>query len=215
MQASDNACTVKGVLFDFGGVMAEEGFRKGLAAIAEKNGKDVQEFFDTAVDLIKDTGYLTGDNEENTFWRKLRLATGVQDTSEFMREEILSRFVVRDWMIATVDALKLAGLSIGMLSDQTNWLDELDQKNGFMRHFDVIINSYHFGKSKYDASIFPAAARDLGLEPADILFIDDTKQHIDRAKAQGMQTLHFTFDGPEAFFNALKQFCPNIEVNQA
>lgn len=215
MPMDDNGCTVKGVLFDFGGVMAEEGFRKGLAAIAEKNGKDPREFFDTAVELIKDTGYLTGDNDENASWRKLRLATGVQDTDESMRGEILTRFVVRDWMLAAVDALRLAGLAIGMLSDQTNWLDELDQKSGFMRHFDVIINSYHFGKSKYDASIFPDAARDLGLAPVDVLFIDDTKQHIDRARAQGMQTLHFNFGGPEAFFKALKQFFPSIEVNQA
>jgi len=215
MQSHDVPCQIKGVLLDFGGVMAEEGFRNGLAAIAGKNGKDAGEFFDTAVDLMKGSGYLTGDNDENTFWRKLRLATGIQDTDEFMRGEILSRFVVRDWMLVIVDALKLSGMSIGMLSDQTNWLDELEQKNGFMRHFDMVMNSFHVGRSKYDARVFDDAAANMELAPGEILFVDDTLQHVERARTRGLKALHYTFDGPAALVAALQQYCPDFEVDIA
>jgi FMN phosphatase YigB (HAD superfamily) len=78
----------------------------------------------------------------------------------------------------------------------------------------VVINSYHFGKSKYDATIFDDAARDMGLSASRILFIDDTKQHVDRADARGMKTIHFNYKGPDEFMSALKEFCPDLEVGK-
>lgn len=214
MSFEKNICTVDGVYFDFGGVLAEEGFRKGLKAIAEKQGIDPKKFFDLAVETIHHGGYLTGDNDETSFWRRLRLETGIQRTDEDLRQEILSRFIVRDRMLAVVDELKLAGIVTGILSDQTNWLEELDEKYGFMRHFDVVINSYRFGKSKYDGTIFEDAARDMGLPIERILFIDDTGQHVERARARGMRALHYDFNGFEEFLAALEEFCPGLETGK-
>ena len=36
---------IKAVLFDFGGVIADEGFWKGLQAIGKENGLDPDDFF--------------------------------------------------------------------------------------------------------------------------------------------------------------------------
>ena len=52
--------SLKGVLFDYGGVLAREGFRGGLYAIARKNGLDPETFFLLASDAIYETGYITG-----------------------------------------------------------------------------------------------------------------------------------------------------------
>jgi len=41
---------IKATIFDFGGVLAEEGFREGLMKIAEKNGIDPLKFFRAARD---------------------------------------------------------------------------------------------------------------------------------------------------------------------
>jgi putative hydrolase of the HAD superfamily len=51
---------VKAVIFDFGGVLAEEGFREGLKVIAENNQLDAEVFFRIAANLICETGYVTG-----------------------------------------------------------------------------------------------------------------------------------------------------------
>ena len=51
---------IKTVIFDFGGVLAEEGFREGLLEIARKNGLDTNAFFTEVDSLIEKTGYLTG-----------------------------------------------------------------------------------------------------------------------------------------------------------
>ena len=55
---------VKAVIFDFGGVLAEEGFREGLKVVAIKNGLDPEEFFKIAEEMIYKTGYLTGMTDE-------------------------------------------------------------------------------------------------------------------------------------------------------
>jgi len=43
---------IRAVMFDFGGVIAEEGFWLGLTHIAIQNGKDSDGFFNAAVELI-------------------------------------------------------------------------------------------------------------------------------------------------------------------
>ena len=55
---------IKAVIFDFGGVIAEEGFREGLMAIAKKKNLDEQSFYRTAVEIIFKTGYVTGKAKE-------------------------------------------------------------------------------------------------------------------------------------------------------
>ena len=49
------------VLFDYGGVIAEEGFREGLLAIARNNGLDPDAFYQGVCRIIADSGYLTGE----------------------------------------------------------------------------------------------------------------------------------------------------------
>ena len=53
------------VLFDFGGVIAEEGFQQGLYAIAQKFGLDQKRFFQLANDAVYNSGYVTGMRLEN------------------------------------------------------------------------------------------------------------------------------------------------------
>jgi FMN phosphatase YigB (HAD superfamily) len=142
---------IRAVLFDFGGVMAEEGFLEGLRAIARKNGLDPETFFMTVDAIIFETGYLIGRADEGTFWNEVRNRTGIIGTDGELREEILKRFVLRPDMIAVVDHLRSRGLTVAMLSDQTNWLDEMDRRTALSGHFDRVFNSFTIHKSKRDA----------------------------------------------------------------
>jgi putative hydrolase of the HAD superfamily len=182
---------IKTVIFDFGGVLAEEGFREGLLAIAGKHGLDPEAFFTDVDSLIEKTGYLTGMTDEVSFWSAVRAATGIGGDDGALRREILSRFVLRPEMVAEVDALRAGGLFVVMLSDQTNWLDELDAETALSRHFDRVFNSYRSHKSKRDASVFGDVCAELGAAPGETLFIDDNINHIRRAESQGLQTIHF------------------------
>ena len=197
------------VLFDFGGVLAEEGFREGLMSIARSNGLEPLEFYGKAVDIISETGYLTGCSDEKTFWQTLRRHLGVKGSDETLRNEILSRFAIRQWMIDIIKGLKKLQVRLAVLSDQTNWLDELDAEHDFLKFFDRVFNSFHMKKSKHDPSIFDDVLSFMGVTPDKSLFIDDRIDNVERAKQRGLKTILYrkrvTFEQELAcFFPALK-----------
>ncbi|HMK65681.1 MAG TPA: HAD family phosphatase [Thermodesulfobacteriota bacterium] len=183
--------TIKAVLFDFGGVLAEEGFRNGLAAIARQEGLDPASFFQKAESIIYSTGYVLGHCPESEFWQALRKETGIKMPDEELHGEILGRFVLRPEMFQIVNRLREQGLWIGILSDQTNWLEELDRKYGFYRAFDRVFNSYRLHKSKKDPAWFREICSELGLVPQEALFIDDNFGHITRAANVGLKTIYY------------------------
>ncbi len=197
---------IKTVLFDFGGVLAEEGFRDGLRAIGRGNGLDPDAFFAVADSLIYETGYLTGNPDEALFWNVVRKRTGISGDDDELRNEILARFVLRPEMLAVVDRLRAAGTMVVMLSDQTNWLEEIDRETGLFQHFDRVFNSFRMHKSKRDATIFTDVCRELGVPPGAALFVDDNFNHVNRARSKGLMTIHFvTVDD---FKQQLKHYIP-------
>jgi putative hydrolase of the HAD superfamily len=99
---------IKVVLFDFGGVLADEGFRNGLEAIGEKQG--VNDIFDVGERLIYETGYVLGLAEERQFWEELRRETGIEGADRELREEVLKRFTLRPEVLSEVRSLRETGL---------------------------------------------------------------------------------------------------------
>ncbi|MGO9379089.1 MAG: HAD-IA family hydrolase [Dissulfurispiraceae bacterium] len=183
---------IKAIVFDFGGVIAEEGFWQGLRHIAIQNGKDPDAFFNAAVELIhKPGGYVLGMSDEHTWWQELRDLTGIHGGDGELREIILERFVVRPEMLKVVAEMRSKGFVIAMLSDQTNWLDEIDERIPFSHVFDHVFNSYKIHKSKRDPSLFRDVCSALGVKPEESLFIDDSEGNIARARSEGLEVIHF------------------------
>jgi putative hydrolase of the HAD superfamily len=180
------------VLFDFGGVLADEGFYQGLLAIGRGQGLDPELFFRTADRLIYETGYLVGQASEEAYWQALRKQTGIRGSDSEFRSEILRRFVMRPAMLRHADRLRAEGAIVAILSDQTNWLDELDRASGFFRHFDAVYNSFWLHRSKRDPAMFPEICAAVATAPGRTLFIDDNAGHIGRAAEQGLRTILFT-----------------------
>jgi putative hydrolase of the HAD superfamily len=182
---------IKAVLFDFGGVIAEEGFREGLMYIAKQGGLEPDSFFRKADELVSSTGYLTGRTDESVFVEAVRGETGISINDNEFREEILKRFILRPRMLQIADGLKKTGIITAILSDQTEWLDALDEKTPFYDHFQYIFNSFKLHKSKRDPSVFSDVCSRLGLKPDEVLFVDDNHKNIERASGRGLHTIHF------------------------
>ena len=146
------------VAFDFGGVLAEEGFREGLEAIARLNGLDEAQFFDQATAAVDDTGDVVGKADEPLFWRTLHERTGIRGSDQDLREEILKRFILRPWMLRLVKELRSRGYVVAILSDQTQWLDELDGRYNFFKDFHRVFNSVPHGQREKRPDTFPGCS---------------------------------------------------------
>jgi putative hydrolase of the HAD superfamily len=183
--------SIRAILFDYGGVLAEEGFREGLKEIARWYGLDPESVHQLAGDVVYESGYVIGQGDEPAFWELMCRRSGLPGYESRFSDEILRRFVLRPNMMAAVRTLRRRGYLTAILSDQTDWLESLNVRDRFYEEFDRVFNSYRLGKGKRDPSIFDDALRELEVEPAQALFIDDNPAHVARAAARGLHTILF------------------------
>ena len=180
---------IRVVLFDYGGVIAEEGFYNGLIKLAEEQSLHVRNVPEQGMKAAYDSGFVLGHGTAADFWALLRKRTGLEGDDDFLTARILVGFQIRCWMIELVRSLRAKGYVTGILSDQTHWLDELDKRDHFYHEFDHIYNSYHLGKGKRDPSLFTDVVNKLKLVPAEVLFIDDNEKNVQRAREVGLRTI--------------------------
>jgi putative hydrolase of the HAD superfamily len=200
------------ILFDFGGVLSEEGWKKGLRVIAEANALNADSFIQTAADTVYETGFITGKGSEIDFWNTLRKKTGIKGDNASLTNELMSRFVLNDRMIDLVKKLKSEKLTVGILSDQTAWLDQLNARFDLFKYFDHVFNSYHLGKGKRDVSLFDDIAGLLKTSPDRILFVDDDPGNVERARQKGWKAILYV-DAEPFYVEMNKLFLNEGNIN--
>ena len=183
--------TIKAVLLDYGGVIADEGFQNGLRALSREQGLDAAATLQVAKYAVYDSGFIVGRGTEAAFWQAMREGAGLKGSDDELTRRVLDGFVLRSWMIDWVDRLREAGYQTVILSDQSHWLDWLDRRDRFFRHFDRVFNSYHMGRGKRDPELFPEIAAQLQLSPDEILFVDDMESNVTRARSAGWRAVRF------------------------
>lgn len=207
-QTSPSRCPFLWFFFDFGGVIAEEGFANGLRSLAQAEGIDPDFMLNAGIQTVFSTGFVVGQGDEGRFWRELKAKTGLQAADDSCRKIILEGFVLRPWMLEIVDRLRQADRKCAILSDQVNWLDILEERYSFFGHFDRIFNSFHMGKSKSDPSVFTDVLQVIDARADQALFVDDSEGNIQRASQQGLTTIHY--QSKDDFLHHLHILCPFI-----
>ena len=181
--------SIRAVLLDYGGVIADEGFQNGLRAMAREQGLDTDTMMNVARLAVYETGFILGWGTEQTFWESMRAGTGLTGSDPELTARILAGFTLRPWMIGHVRHWRAQGYITGILSDQSHWLDQLNERDHFFGHFDHVYNSYHMANGKRDPGLFYDIAERLQLPPATILLVDDIRSYVERALAAGWQTI--------------------------
>jgi HAD superfamily hydrolase (TIGR01509 family) len=185
---------IRAVYFDLGGVYYTEGFMDGLHAIARKHGLDEEDFYRTAVDIIFANGYVRGEVPETEFWEHLVKAAGIEVNLFAEREVILAAFKPLPGMPELAARIREQTF-VGLLTDQCNWLYELDDRDNLLSAFDTVVSSYEEGLTKRDMEIFRVACQRFSLLPEEIAFFDDNPDNIERAKEFGIRA--FLFENAE------------------
>lgn len=192
---NEEVMNIKSVLFDLGGVYYSEGFHDGLLAIAAKLGVDPDFFFGAAADAAFSTGYVTGMVSEKSFWDTLARSIGVNEDLYPRRQVILDSFKPMEGMAGLVRDTREV-LPVALLTDQTNWLYDLDLRDGLLSHFDQVVSSYEEGFSKRDTEIFRIVCQRLDIFPEEGLFFDDNPRNVERARDFGLEAV--VFEGSDA-----------------
>ena len=200
------AC-IKAVLLDFGGVVADEGFVEAMTVLARNLGISPSVLVETAFKTSHEIGFSRGRVREEEYWPVLARKVGKPEHVLNVKEEIFARYRLRPWVFDIVHRMRERGILVCLLSDQSHWLDELDDRLGFFRHFDRVFNSYHMGVTKKDPRVFDLVLERLGTAPSQVLFIDDHLPHVERARCKGLNVIHF--GGREDFLAQLERYFPS------
>jgi len=179
---------IKAIIFDFGGVYftySHDLLLNALKRTLNLNKKTIKKAW---LSYIYD--YNEGKVSENVFWKKFKNRLKINSNDEVLRKSVLSIFKpIKD----THKIVQKLGkkYQLCLLSNHTNWLDDLNRKFDFYKNFDVIINSFKVGARKPNTKIFKTALKKLGVKPKECVFIDDTIKYVKKAKKLGIKGIVF------------------------
>jgi putative hydrolase of the HAD superfamily len=95
-------------------------------------------------------------------------------------------------MIDVVDALRAAGVAVGVLSNSEGRLAELFDEIGWRGRFETVVDSGREGIEKPDRRIFERAAERLGVALPELIHIGDSRPaDVDGARACGARAIWF------------------------
>ena len=179
---------IKGVYFDWGGVLIENPAIPLLEYIAEYfnvTKVEMRQLFDDNHEIMEK--YQTGLIDESEIWSIIFNKPNCKVWSDAVK----NCFKVHQEVVDYAINLKKIGYKIGILSNT-----ELETVENFPTILDENIFNYQIfscceHSAKPDRLIYENAVELMGLPANEILFIDDRDDFIQGAKLVGMHTFHF------------------------
>jgi beta-phosphoglucomutase len=183
----------KAVIFDLDGVITDTAHYHYLAwkRLAGSQGVAFDEAFNEQLKGIDRMGsldlILAGAARAYSPAEKLALA----DTKNGHYQQLIATMSASDLLpgaVAALDAVRAAGLPIGLASVSKNAFAVLDRL-GIRDRFDVVVDAALLANSKPHPEIFLSAAKALGAAPGDCLGVEDAVAGVASIKAAGMYAL--------------------------
>ena len=114
-------------------------------------------------------------------WKHIAVLLGHAEKLDLM-EALIRQYesaqVVNDDMIGLMGRLRTAGYRVGLLSNYGNGLREQLSEQGISDCFDVISISSVISAMKPSAEAFGTFCNELGVVPAELVYIDDTERSL-------------------------------------
>ncbi len=204
------------IAFDYGGVMARKIDNTYLTHMAGAAGADPERF--TAALWAHRNRFDAGELDAARYWRGVIDDAGGKPPNGANSENLVKTLMDLDafaWstinpaMIRWLAALRQAEYRRFLLSNMSaETFDMILRDSLVIKYFERVVLSGWLHINKPDVRIFQEAARQMEVEPEQILFIDDLPHNVEGAQRAGFQALVFT-DAPD-LSEALERKYPEI-----
>ncbi|GAB3405193.1 HAD family hydrolase [Flindersiella endophytica] len=187
--------TIRAVVFDIGGVLERvEGPDVWLGKWRRRLGLTEAEFEAAAASTDRSdpmAGEVTEAEYRQQWVDALQLSEA--DADEFIRD-------MWDWYCGELDA-ELMSYAAGLRPAYTTAIlsnsgpgarEQEEARYRFSAVFDPIVYSHEVGMRKPDPRIYALTCELLGVEPQEVVFLDDTQMSVDGARAAGMHAVLHT-----------------------
>jgi putative hydrolase of the HAD superfamily len=184
--------TIQAVYFDLGGVIVRTEFQAPRQRLAERLGME----YDGLTKLVFDgesagqasLGLISEDEHWAAVTRRLRLP---ESETQAIHEEFFAGDITDLRLLDFMRGLRKQ-YKVGLISNAWSGLRSWIVSKKFDDAFDAMTISAEAGVMKPDARLYRIALDQLGVAPAESVFLDDFPANVDAARALGMQSIHFT-----------------------
>jgi putative hydrolase of the HAD superfamily len=194
----------RALLCDIGNVLLKFDFSLAARALAVRS--EIADPIEVLgrVDQLKAL-YEDGQIDRGSFVRAACDAIGFRGTEAQFIAAWENIFEPNEPMIALIETLH-GCIPLFLLSNTNDiHFDYFTQRYGVFRLFKGGTYSHLAGVSKPSRAIYEIACRNLALEPASTLFIDDLLPNIETARALGFQTHHYDWQRHDELVTALRE----------
>ncbi|RME28563.1 MAG: HAD family phosphatase [Deltaproteobacteria bacterium] len=184
---ASGSAPVEVVLFDVGGVLAQEAIEWKAFDLAARYGIDPQHLVESGRRLRRraDLGLIS----EQQYWKRLLEKFGIEARQSDLSIE---RYVASVPGTLRILAKLSEGARCAILSNDSVELAEARmRKLGYRKLAERVFVSAEMGMVKPQPEIYLAAARTLGCEPRACLMVDDREINLAGARKAGMKVLLF------------------------
>jgi len=195
--------TIRAVYFDLGGVIVRTEFQSPRQHLAERFGMEydglIKLVFDSETARQASLGLIREDEHWAAVTRRLHLP---ESETQAVRDEFFAGDVTDLHLLDFMRGLRKQ-VKVGLISNAWSGLRPWIISKKFADAFDAMTISAEAGVMKPDARIYQIALEKLGVAPAEAVFLDDSPDNVDGARAVGMLAIHFV--RPEQALDELKQ----------
>jgi FMN phosphatase YigB (HAD superfamily) len=189
----------KAVLFDLGGVLIDIDYmatEKAFEKLGVTDFKDrFTQFAQNEVFDRFECGKISPQHFINLLLPETKMGTSPNQVVAAWNA-MIGEFPIQK--LALLKNLKQAKVPLFLLSN-TNELHFTEVERSLKKHtqdhlnsfFEQVFLSHQIGKRKPHPDTFKWTCRQMGFDPREVLFIDDSPQHIEGAKAAGLQTFYY------------------------
>ncbi len=187
---------IKAIGFDYSGVLG--GYLPGDSSYTEAVCNildiDIERYRNVyfSINHLVNTGIIGSWHEfAPILLKKLDRLNKLEAFTKFSDEMDTGQDQVDGKMLALVDKLRVSGLKVGLLSNNTREVAQKLRKQGLHNHFDAFLISSELGLQKPDLAIFRLFADQLHVAPQDLVFIDDSQKSLSTSIEVGFTPIHF------------------------
>lgn len=204
---------IKALIFDFGNVVVTNDWNytclekdKEFTTYFGVTMQDFKKGWDAAWPLMR-----VGSITEDQFWNLFLTESGVQNVDIPHAKMLWRKYQSTiPGMIDLIIRLRNRYILVGCTDNGKEWVEYYKQTYHLDSYFDAIVCSADVKDHKPNPKIYEVAIQKTGVNPDEILFIDDSIRPLEGAKKAGMQTLQFT--SATQLEQDLKEFNINTDV---
>lgn len=202
---------MKAVVFDFGGVMTTTTMPERVRPVVERLGIpwSVIEAGFARYRRLMDGGYYDLKEMYDLVFADAELSLSPEDLSQIVEEDEASFLYRNERTLRWMKSLKAAGYKLGILTNMPPAFAIRFRETfaDFIALADAMVISGEERMFKPQRRIYELLRKRIGLDAADLLFVDDVEANCEGARRDGWRALRFeSNEQVEAAFAAMKDF---------